>query len=333
VDRALAGRLAGIVLDNLATRWPYQLIALVRDPDEALAPQARTPMFDTCFDWHSSVHNHWALVRLLPWLDGAQAEAAERALDASLTAERAAAEVRHLEGHPSFERPYGLAWLVTLGAAARRPALGALVAIARDRLVAWARALRAPIRAGEHSQSMFAMALALDAARDTGDAEAEAAHAEAAWRLHGGDRDAPLHFEPSAYDFLSPALATAWLVARVIPAGDFARWLDGFASRLGRGQALAPVGAVDRVDGKLAHWDGLALSRAWMLDDLADALPPGDERIAPLAASAREHLAVGTAAIDASTYAGRHWLPSFAVYALVASKDRRSRADRGGAPA
>jgi hypothetical protein len=333
MERALAGQLADIVLENLATRWPYQLVALVRGPDEALAPAARTPMFDTCFDWHSSVHNHWALVTLRPLLDGAQAEAADRALDTSLTAERAAAELRHLSAHAGFERPYGLAWLWTLGAAARRPPLDALVTVARDRLIAWAWALRAPIRSGEHTQSMFAMALALDAARATGDAGAASALEDAARRLHARDRDAPLHFEPSAYDFLSPALGVAWLMLRVMPAGDFARWLDGFAPMLGRAPALAPVGAVDRADGKLAHWDGLALSRAWMLDDLADALPRGDERVAPLASSARDHLAIGLAAIEASTYAGRHWLPSFAVYALVASKDRRSRADRGGAPA
>jgi hypothetical protein len=322
LDPARAARLAGTILDNLATRWPYQLVALVRGDDEALSPGARTPLFASCFDWHSSVHNHWALVRARPLLEGARADAADQVLAASFTPERVEAERAHLAANPGFELPYGLAWLWTLGAAAPATPLAPIVALARERLIAWARRLRAPIRSGEHTQSMFAMALALDAARATGDGAAEGALAAAALRLHGTDRDAPLHLEPSAYDFLSPALGTSWLMLRVLPGAGFARWLDGLAPTLGRGFVPVPVASEDRADGKLAHWDGLALSRAWMLGAIARALPDGDERTGPLAASAREHLACGLAALDVSTYAGAHWLPSFAIYALIAEGGR-----------
>src|SRR5262245_22445188 len=114
MDRARAARLAADVLDNLATPWPYHAIALVRDPDEPLAPHERTPMFASCYDWHSSVHNHWALVVLRAHLDGDARGGADRALAASLTADRGAAEELHLRANPSFERPYGLAWLTAL---------------------------------------------------------------------------------------------------------------------------------------------------------------------------------------------------------------------------
>ncbi len=262
MDRALAARLATDILDNLATAWPYHLLAQVRGPDEALAPAMRTPMFATCFDWHSSVHNHWALARLRPLLDADLDGAADRALDASLTADRAAVEAAHLIANPSFERPYGLAWLYVLAVERRDPVLAPLEQIARDRLVAWAERLPAAIRSGEHAQSMFAMALALDAARATGDDAAAALLADAALRLHDGDRDAPLHWEPSAYDFLSPSLAVAWLMLRVSSPADFASWLERFAPRLGRPDVPAPPVAIDRADGKLVHWDGLAWARA-----------------------------------------------------------------------
>jgi len=335
MDRALAAHLAADVIENLATPWPYQLIALVRAPDEALAPAERTPMFASCFDWHSSVHNHWALLRLRGRLDDPELRArADRALAASLTAERAAAEERHLRAHPSFERPYGLAWLLLLCAELRARGDGVLAAlerIARDRLIAWAEILPRPIRSGEHAQSMFAMALALEWAHAAEDADAATRIAAAARRLHGGDRDAPFGWEPSAYDFLSPALATAWLMGRACAPDAFRAWLDRFAPRLGRPDVPVPGESIDRADGKLAHWDGLLWSRAWMLAEIAAGLAPDDDRRAPLLAGAEAHAARGLAGLGSGHYAGRHWLPSFATYYYL-STGNPCRADRGGAP-
>jgi len=316
----LAARLARVIVQNLATPWPYLDRAMLRGPADIAAPQARVPMFASCFDWHSSVHNHWALVRLRPHLAGADRDAADRALAASITPARAVSEARHLATDRSFELPYGLAWLLTLAGELRvagDPLAAVLVELerlARDRLVGWADRLPVPIRSGEHSQSALAMALALDWARVAGDGEAQARLAAAAERLHGGERDAPLGWEPSAHDFVSPALGAAWLMARVRAPAGLAAWLDGFAPELGRGVTPTPVDAVDRADGKLVHWDGLNLSRAWMLRDLAAALPDADPRRSPLAAAAAVHGARGMAALDGATYAGAHWLPSFAVY-------------------
>jgi hypothetical protein len=170
-------------------------------------------------------------------------------------------------------------------------------------MVAWARALDVPVRSGLHGQSAFALVLALDWARGHDD-EAAAAFERAAER-HADRADVP---EPGPYDFLSPSLAAAWLIARVRSPDEFAAWLEV--------PALTPVRTVDRADGHLVHWDGLNLSRAWMLAAIARALP-ADPRRPALTASADAHLAAGLAALDDMTFAGSHWLPTFAIYALT----------------
>jgi hypothetical protein len=161
------------------------------------------------------------------------------------------------------------------------------------------------------------MSLVLDAARSQGDDALAARVIATAERWHGADRGAALAFEPSAYDFLSPALGAASLMARVRGPDDFAAWLDGFCPDLGRGPTLAPVAPADRADGKLVHWDGLNLSRAWMLTAIAGALPEGDARRPALTTRAHRHGDAGVAALEAATYAGSHWLPSFAIYWLT----------------
>lgn len=306
VPATLARRLTEILSTNIVREHPYHLSATLFGDETDLTPRQLTPIFAGCFDWHSAVHSHWALVRLGVRID--------------LPAEGVARELAFLACRPGFELPYGLAWLLTLAGELRLAGdtrLAPLEAIARDRVVAWLGRLPVPVRGGEHTQSAFAAGLALDWARVAGDDQAAAAIGAAAERLLGDDRDAPLGYEPGAYDFLSPALATASLIARVRPPDEFAGWLDGFAPRLGRATTLVPVVPVDRADGKLVHWDGLNLSRAWMLAEIAAALPAGDPRRPVLDALAAAHGAAGVAALDDMTYAGSHWLPSFAVYWLT----------------
>jgi hypothetical protein len=222
-----------------------------------------------------------------------------------------------------------MAWLLTLVGELRaagggdevergwRETLLPLEAAARDRIAAWVERLPRPVRSGEHSGSPFAMGLALDWARLSGDGALEALLAARARQFHGDDRDAPLHREPSGWDFMSPSLAEADLMSRLLAPAEMAAWLDRFAPRLGRGDRLAPVPSTDPADGKLSHLDGLSLSRAWMLAAIADALPAADDRRAPLEAMAARHATAGLAAIDGSLYAGAHWLPSYAVYCLT----------------
>jgi hypothetical protein len=324
LDRARAAALASVIRANLEQARPYLQVALL-DDDHVADPRAATPMFASAFDWHSSVHNHWALVRLASALDDASRAAGDALLAAHLTADHAATEARHLRRHAGFELPYGLAWLLTLCAELRREdrhaqvaALAELEQLARDRLVGWAARIPAPIRSGEHSQSALAMALAIDWAVVAEDREVKDALIGAAHRLHYGERDAPLHWEPSAHDFVSPVLGAAWLMTRALPPVGYAAWLARFAPTLGRDDRYAPVATIDRADGKLVHWDGLNLSRAWMLDGIAAALPAGDARAARLTAAAVAHGQAGLAALAGASYAGRHWLPSFAAYWLSA---------------
>ena len=312
VPAALASRLVEIVTANVRRRYPYHQTVTLFDDGDVRPPHQLTPIFAGAFDWHSAVHSHWCLARLgrAGSLDG-------------ITEAAVAAELAFLQRRPGFELPYGLAWLLTLAAelravdAARAALLAPLERLARDRLIAWCGRLPAPVRSGEHSQSAFALGLALDWARAVGDRDAWAAFAGAAERHHAGDRDAALHLEPSAYDFLSPTLGVAALIARVRPSADFAAWLDGFAPLLGRAETLTPVATTDRADGKLVHWDGLNLSRAWMLAEIAAALPDGDEREPALTALAAAHGEAGVAALDDMSYAGSHWLPTFAIYWLT----------------
>ena len=306
-------RCAEALLANIEREYPNQISYAAEGPVALLPPRQRHPIFFGCYDWHSAVHSHWALLVVRAQRARIEAELARR-----ITAAAVAGERGWLDTHSRFELPYGLAWLLCLCAEVRRRQIGepvlALEPLARDRLVAWVRALPGPVRSGEHASSMFAMTLALDWARATGDAGVEAELAARACAFHAVDRDWPWELEPSAYDFLSPGLSTAWLMTRALDGAAFVRWLDDFAPELGRGLVLSPPIAADPADGKLVHWSGLALSRAWMLADLAAALPPGDERIAALIELADRHGAAGVRALDGATYAGMHWLPTFALY-------------------
>jgi DUF2891 family protein len=328
LDPALASRLAGIIGDGLRREYPNKIAHLLLSDADVAPPRQLAPIFHGCFDWHSAVHSHWALVRLRREAAPEVAIRIAAWLDASFTDAGVAGELAYLAPRPAFEVPYGMAWLLTLvgelRAGAREPAeaawlerLGPLEAAARDRIAAWVGRLPRPVRSGEHSGSAFAMGLALDWARLSGDGGLEGAIAARARQFHGDDRDAPLHREPSGWDFVSPSLAEADLMSRLLGPAEMAAWLDRFAPRLGRGERLAPVPSSDPADGKLSHLDGLSLSRAWMLAAIAAALPAADERCAPLAAMAESHAAAGLSAIDASLYAGAHWLPSYAVYCLT----------------
>ena len=209
--------------------------------EDARPPRELTPAFYGCYDWHSSVHGHWLLARvarLRP--ETPLAAEARRALARSLTADNLAAEVRYLEGkgRASFERPYGLAWLLQLAAELREwgspearewaPSLAPLERAAAARLRDWLPKLTRPIRVGEHSQTAFALGLVLDWARVAGDAETEALVVSRSRDFYVADRDCPLAYEPSGEDFLSPCLAEADLMRRVLPPAEFARWLAGF---------------------------------------------------------------------------------------------------------
>ncbi len=338
LDEPQAGAIADMVLACIHREFPSHTCHLMGSAEDARPPRELTPAFYGSFDWHSSVHGHWCLVRLArrcpraPWRARALA-----AVGTSLTPERLAGELAYLtgEGRQGFERPYGLAWLLQLCAELREwtaadasaaaaagwlAALAPLEALAAERLLALLARLPWPVRGGEHNQTAFALGLVLDWARAAGRDDVGVAVCGRAEAFYGADRAAPVAYEPSGHDFLSPALGEADLMRRVRRGVSYAEWLAQFLpepmSPLARAW-LTPVVSPDRSDGKLSHLDGLNLSRAWMLEGITAALPGSHLWHAPLVRAAHEHAAAGLASVPAEHYSGMHWLGSYAVYLLT----------------
>ncbi len=321
VDAPLAERLAGLVLQSLSREFPNKPSVVLAGPEDLRLPSESTPSFYGCFDWHSAVHMHWSLVRLVRiYPQAAFVPEATRALTASLSDDKLQAELRFRLRHPEHELPYGVAWLLTLQAEleqvlpAQAAAMHPLSALASEHFTRWLRRLPCPIRAGEHSQSAFSMGLIHDAAQPLGDDALQELVEERARAFYLSDRLAPIAYEPSAHDFLSPCLAEAELLARVLAPEEFVEWFTAFLPSVD----FLPAATVDRENGKLAHWDGLNLSRSWMLRRIARALPVTDARRSELKEQADQHLASGLEGLNSDHYAASHWLTSFALYALGA---------------
>lgn len=323
LDAALAARMARLALECVHREYPNKIAHVLNSDADARPPRELTPAFYGCYDWHSSVHGHWMLVRLarhFPYEPFAQE--ARRALARSLTPEKLAAEAAYLNGpgRQTFERPYGLAWLLQLAAELREwddvdarrwsKALEPLEEAAVARLASWLPKLPRPVRTGEHSNTAFALGLALDSARAARRTEFEKLLVSRIRDYFLSDAACPLQYEPSGEDFLSPCLAEADAVRRVLPARGYADWLRRFLPRI----QLEPTSVTDVTDGKLYHLAGLNFSRAWMLEGIASALPAGDPRRARLEKLAVRLAEAGFAAIRAEHYEGGHWLGSFAVY-------------------
>jgi hypothetical protein len=329
LDEAAARRFAELALACVHKEYPNKIAHVLNSAADVKAPSELTPSFYGCFDWHSSVHGHWLLARLAREFPSAPFAAdALTALETNITPERIAAEVSYLngEGRESFERPYGLAWLLQLAAeldesptpeaAALSTALEPLEDAVVGQLNAWLPKLAYPIREGEHPQTAFAFGLILDYARGSDAALATLVETKVR-EFHLNDRDCPIEYEPSGQDFLSPCLGEADLMRRILPPDEFGGWLTAFLPGVPENGSAdwLPIGIVtDRTDGKLAHLDGLNLSRAWMLEGIAAGLPSTDRRRAALIAAARAHAASGLAAVTGEHYEGGHWLGSFATY-------------------
>jgi len=333
VDPALASRFADLALSCVHREYPNKIAHVMSGDGDARPPRELTPAFFGCYDWHSSVHGHWLLARLLRLSPEATfADDARRALDRSLSTENVALEVRYLqgEGRVTFERPYGLAWLLQLAAELRESddprartwssALEPLERLSAERISEWLPKLTRPIRVGEHSQTAFAFGLILDWARTAGQQAVERLVVSRSRDYYSADRDCPLSYEPSGQDFLSPCLAEADLMRRVLGPEEFAGWLTAFLPTLptdGSSDWLEPGIVLDPTDPKLAHLDGLNLSRAWMLEGVAAGLPGRDARLAALRAAAGVHREAGLRSVTGEHYEGGHWLGTFAVYLVT----------------
>jgi len=323
-----ASRLAQIALSHVTREYPNKLDHVLRGTEDLRGPRALHPVFYGSFDWHSCVHSYWLLTHLyrtFPTLPEGNEIAA--LVDAHFTDENIAAEVAYLQqpARGTFERPYGWAWLLKLAAelaqhttdGGRRwsRALEPLAHAFVERFLGFLPRATYPIRAGAHFNSAFALALAFEYP----DVRLMALISEKGIAWYGGDRDCPA-WEPGGDDFLSPALMEVECMRRILPADAFLDWLDGFLPGLAERRPrtlFTPAMVSDRSDGKIAHLDGLNLSRAFCLRTLARALPTGDSRRDIVLENAERHLAASLPHVTGD-YMGEHWLATYALLALTA---------------
>lgn len=323
---ATASRFARIALDNVVREYPNKLDHAMSGPGDVASPRALHPAFYGSYDWHSSVHMHWLLARLLRCFPSLpEAPAITAMLDRHLSPEAIAGEVAYLArpGTRSFERTYGWAWLLKLVeelhtfddplARELEGNLRPLTDLVVQRHLEFLPKLLYPIRVGEHGNTAFALCFAWDYASATGNGELRALIEQRAKDYFLRDEACPLGWEPGGFDFLSPCLEEADLMRRVLPKKEFAVWLKAFLPRLSDKKfSLAPGEVSDRADGKLVHLDGLNFSRAWCLYGIAGEI----DGYGHLRAVADLHMRHSLDAITAGSYEGEHWLASFAIYAL-----------------
>lgn len=335
LDEKQVGAFARLALRGIAKEYPNKPSNVMSGPEDALSPRKMHPAFFGCFDWHSSVHGHWMLARLLRlYPSHPVAPEMEALLDKQLTAENLREEAAYFEPREnrSFERMYGWAWALRLVAELHawddprarrwrenaRPLEATLVRLTKDYLpkLTW------PIRSGVHQDTAFAFGQILDYARVVEERELAALLEKRARKFHLADRDYPAAYEPSGEDFFSAGLNEADLMRRVLPREEFGPWLGRFLPSLTQGEPspmLTPVEVSDVTDGKLVHLAGLNLSRAWTMWGVASALPEEDPRRSTLSLAAEKHAQAGLRYVSSGHYEGEHWLATFAVYALTGS--------------
>jgi hypothetical protein len=329
---AQGSHFAQLALKCVSKEYPNKPDHTINDANDIKSPRVMHPSFYGCYDWHSSVHGHWMLARLLRLFPGLpEASQIRGALNANLAAENITGEVAYLNqaNRQSFERTYGWAWLLKLAEELRgwndadagrwsrnlQPLADALAA----RYVSFLPKQTYPIRTGVHPNTAFGIAFALDYARANGNTKLAGLLEERSRTYFGGDRNYPVAWEPGGEDFFSPALMEADLMRRVLSPTEFDGWFHLFLPDIPRGGSnslLAPATVTDRSDPKLVHLDGLNLSRAWCMRNIAAALPPNDPARRILAQAADVHAKDALAHVASGDYAGEHWLASFAVYML-----------------
>ena len=329
--RPLADQFAAVALYNIACEYPNKLDHVMNTRADVLSPRELHPVFYGSYDWHSAVHMHWMLarlLRLLPELAAASAIASQ--FDLHFSATHVAGEVAYLQqaSRGTFERTYGWAWLLKLQtelnalatvhprAAAWRDALQPLADMFVARYLAFLPKAQSAIRAGTHANSAFGLLFALEHAQALPDPALRDAIIERARNWFGHERRYPAHHEPGGDDFLSGGLIEAVLMSQVLNAQEFAAWWENFcpdAADLALWFDVVSVG--DRTDAKMSHLDGLNLSRAWCWRILQPSLPATLSQ--QIDAAVARHLSASLPHAASGDYVGTHWLASFATLALT----------------
>jgi hypothetical protein len=323
-------RFAELALKNIQTEYPNKPGNVVVNPGSVRTPRQMHPAFYGCFDWHSSVHGHWMLIRLLKdYPDHPLGKVIREKLSENLAPENLRGELSYFQEdqHRAFERMYGWAWYLRMVAELEgwedsdgqqwRENLRGLENLLVDRTLEYLPKLSWPIRTGIHPDTGFAMGQILDYARRVGNQRLSELIGQRARDFYLNDSHYPTRYEPSGQDFFSSGLNQADLMRRVLPAEEFGEWLDRFLPDLKEGNAgnlLQPVVVTDVTDGYLVHLAGLNMNRAWCMRGIASALPERDPRRIVLLKAAVEHARCGYQYVFSGHYEGEHWLATFAIY-------------------
>ncbi|WP_204345351.1 DUF2891 domain-containing protein [Psychroserpens algicola] len=328
IDLEQANRLAQLPIHCIQTEYPNKLNQIIGSDTDLQSPQQLHPAFYGCFDWHSAVHGHWSLVRLLKQYPNLQnAEDAKRMLRENMSKANIEAEVTYFFGqyNKSYERTYGWAWLLKLAeelhtwdapiARELEVNLQPLTDLIVEMYLEFLPKLNYPIRVGEHTNTAFGLSFAYDYTKTVGNEQLQSLIEQRAKDFYATDANCPLTWEPGGFDFLSPCFEEAALMKRVMPKEDFKIWLNDFLPQLiDDSFNLEPGKVNDRTDGKLVHLDGVNFSRAWSLYEIARDLPEYNH----LKTIANQHINYSLPNIVGDSYEGGHWLGSFAIYALNA---------------
>lgn len=333
IDTDTASRWAQLVLKGIDTEFPTKMTLVYTDPEQIRRPRDAFPAFYGSFDWHSSVHGHWLLVRLMrTFPDLPESSRIRSVLDRHLSAENLKKEATFfgLDEQKTFERMYGWSWYLrfvmeldsfdTPHATRWRENAKPLEDVLVSRIIHYLPLLTYPIRTGQHTDTGFALGQIIDYARFFGNRELESLAVRRAKHFYEDDTHYPLQYEPSGHDFFSSGWNEADLMRRVLKQDQFVQWFGKFvpeiAKQLGDG-TVQPVQVSDITDGKLVHLAGLNLNRAWCMRAIAESLPTRHELKAKLTDSANRHQSAGLGYINSGSYEGDHWLATFGLYAAT----------------
>ncbi len=326
--KELGDRLVPMLIQNLHRQYPNKQGHVLLGPEDLQLPTERTPLFYGSYDWHSAVHSFASLVRLVrlapdsPWCNQVI-----EFLDKSFNLESIGVEYDHLNCYASknFEMPYGISWLLILCQELRlyKGPFGKkwekyfenLEKISSERMIDWISKLSYPIRSGVHSQTAFSMLLSFEWALTSESKLFQNVVCDMAKKWYGKDTDAQINYEPSGFDFLSPILCEAALMARVFEPKEFSKWFKKFLPNIEKEIFhFNPVKPVDRSDGLLVHLDGLNLSRVWMLKIIMNALPKDSHCQTSLKSVRESHQSSSDGCLEKGNYSGTHWLGTFLLY-------------------
>lgn len=328
LDEEKAKTIFALPTHCLTVEYPNKMGEVLGSAADLKTPKALRPIFYGCFDWHSSVHGYWSIVRLLKQYPHFDVDGAVRAqLKSHITKENLAVELAFFndENNLSFERTYGWAWLLKLqqelqswdDADAKEWAttLQPLVDLLSERTQTYLTKLVYPIRTGQHENTAFSLTLMYEYAEAAGDTDLLNAIKTNSLRLFENDKNCDLAYEPSGSDFLSPCLEEAYLMSKILPKEEYQTWLLNFLPALFEEKVdlLQPGIVSDRTDGKLVHLDGLNFSRANCLYGIGRVIPELQQTLIPLA---NQHIEFSLKNISNDDYMGSHWLGTFALLAL-----------------